>query len=86
MPLPERVVNEWTALTDATERRASRGVGPIALSAQTGPTPAMDARNYEWVGKLLQKNPKAVQHHVVQGGGDKRLVLTADTDRPNDSW
>jgi hypothetical protein len=46
---------------------------------QTGPTLEMAALNYEWLGTLLEKNPKAIRHHVVQGSGDKRLVLTADT-------
>jgi len=46
---------------------------------QTGPTLNINALNYDWLGKLLEKNPKAIRHHVVQVGGDKRLVLTADT-------
>jgi len=46
---------------------------------QTGPTLNMRALNYDWLGKLLDKNPKAIRHHVVEVGRDKRLVLTADT-------
>jgi len=46
---------------------------------QTGPTLSMNALNYDWLGKLLEKNPKAIRHHVVEVGRDKRLVLTADT-------
>lgn len=46
---------------------------------QTGPTLNMNALNYDWLGKLLEKNPKAIRHHVVEVGRDKRLVLTADT-------
>ena len=46
---------------------------------KTGPTLTMAALNYEWLEELVKKNPKAIRHHVVQIGKDKRLVLTADT-------
>ena len=46
---------------------------------QTGPTLRVTALNREWLGKLLEKNPKTIRHQVVEGGGYKRLVLTAET-------
>lgn len=49
------------------------------LYRETGPTLEMAALNCEWLGILLEQNPKAIRHQVVQGGGYKRLVLTADT-------
>jgi hypothetical protein len=38
--------------------------------------------DYEWLDKLLQKNPSALRHHRIRtgpGADDYRLVLTADT-------
>ena len=46
---------------------------------QTGPTLRVAALDREWLGKLLAKNPTAIRHQVVEGGGYQRLVLTADT-------
>jgi hypothetical protein len=46
---------------------------------RTSPTLEMIPLDYEWLGKLLEESPKAIRHHIVQGSGDKRLVLTADT-------
>jgi hypothetical protein len=35
--------------------------------------------DYDWLEKLLEKNPKAIRHHIIEDHGDGRLVLTADT-------
>jgi len=51
----------------------------LLLVLQTGPALRMAPLNYEWLGTLLEKKPKAIRHHVVQTSGDKQLVLTADT-------
>jgi len=46
---------------------------------QTSPTLELVPLDYDWLGGLLEKHPKAIRHHIVHAGGDKRLVLTADT-------
>jgi len=49
---------------------------------QTTPTLRMAVLDYEWLGQVLEKNPKAIRHHVVKTGEksqDRRIVLTADT-------
>jgi hypothetical protein len=46
---------------------------------KTGPTLEMVPLDYDWLRELLETNPKAIRHHIVHAGGDKRLVLTADT-------
>jgi hypothetical protein len=50
---------------------------------QIGPVLKTAKLNYDWLAKLLEKNPKAIRHMVLrekpgdeQGG---RAVLTADT-------
>ena len=44
-----------------------------------GPTLELVGLDYDWLGKLLEKNPKAIRHHIIEDHGDNRLVLTADT-------
>ena len=42
----------------------------------------MTPMNYEWLGKLLTDNPKALRHYVIrdpENPNSERLVLTADT-------
>jgi hypothetical protein len=50
---------------------------------RTGMTLEIASLNYDWLEKLLEKNPKAIRHIVVtdknDGRDDKRIVLTADT-------
>lgn len=49
---------------------------------QLKPTLRMAAMDYEWLGKLLEKNPDAVRHHLVVTDEDAKntqIVLTADT-------
>jgi hypothetical protein len=46
---------------------------------QTGPTLKLAALDYDWLRKLLEKKPGALDHLLVPEGTDKRLVLTADT-------
>jgi hypothetical protein len=47
--------------------------------------PVLEMRllNYDWLGKLIEKEPKAIRHVRVPGHGqkadDEMLVLTADT-------
>jgi hypothetical protein len=47
------------------------------------PTPRLAMLDYGWLAKLLEKNPKALRHHITQKAGETqdegRLVLTADT-------
>ena len=46
------------------------------------PTLKLENINYEWIGKLVEKNPKAIRHIIVTTGEkseNKQLVLTADT-------
>jgi len=49
-------------------------------------SPALELRllDYDWLGKLLEKNPKTIRHTVVpkpagESGDGGQLVLTADT-------
>jgi hypothetical protein len=49
---------------------------------QITPTLRMAILDYEWLGQVLEKNPKAIRHHVIKTGEksqDRRIVLTADT-------
>ena len=49
---------------------------------QTTPTIRMAPMDYEWLGEFLEKNPKAIRHHVISYGekeNDSRIILTADT-------
>lgn len=49
---------------------------------QTKPTLRMAAMDYDWLGKLLEKNPDAVRHHLVMTDDkteNRQIVLTADT-------
>jgi hypothetical protein len=55
----------------------------VSKVTQTGPALETANLNYDWLAKLLEKNPKAVRHMVLrekpgdeQGG---RVILTADT-------
>jgi len=46
------------------------------------PTLKMAFLNYDWLGKLVAENPKAIRHIFVKTGDkpeDRRLILTADT-------
>lgn len=46
------------------------------------PTLRMAPLNFKWLSELLEKDPKALRHHLTPEGGkpdDRRLVLTADT-------
>jgi hypothetical protein len=42
---------------------------------QTDPELQIAVCDYDWLGKFLQKNPKALGHHME----DENMVLTADT-------
>jgi len=42
---------------------------------QTDPELKIAVCDYDWLGKFLQKNPKALSHHLE----DENMVLTADT-------
>jgi hypothetical protein len=50
---------------------------------RTGATLEMASLNYDWLEKLLEKNPKAIRHMVLQKKNEQhqsdRIVLTADT-------
>jgi hypothetical protein len=49
---------------------------------QFTPTVRMALMDYDWLKELLEKEPKALRHHLVRGSDkpdDVRLVLTADT-------
>ena len=48
------------------------------------PSLEMHLLDYEWVGKLIEKQPKAIRHALITEAGDKSdenkgFVLTADT-------
>jgi hypothetical protein len=49
----------------------------------TGTTLEMAALNYDWLKKILERNPKAIRHLVIQEKNEQRqserIVLTADT-------
>src|SRR5258708_4799719 len=63
------------------------GVPPHYLLkiAQTKPTLQAAVIDYDWLSKLLEKNPEAVRHVLVRdnsgdaGNTNSRVVLTADT-------
>jgi hypothetical protein len=49
---------------------------------QLTPTLRMAALDYEWLSKLLEKDPAAVRHHLVvtdEKAQNPQIVLTADT-------
>ena len=50
--------------------------GHLLMSvAQIEPELKLAGCDYDWLGKFLQKNPKAIDHHLE----DERIILTADT-------
>jgi len=54
----------------------------VVRLVEVGTTMRMVPMNYEWLGELLEKNPKALRHHIICAEEKKehqRLVLTADT-------
>ena len=49
---------------------------------QLKPSLRMAALDYDWLAKLIEKNPKAIRHYLVANGEDSKnaqIVLTADT-------
>ena len=50
---------------------------------QTTPTARLATLKYDWLKEMLEKDPKALRHHVVDPGKkseDRYFALTADTD------
>ncbi len=57
-------------------------VHQVSKVAQTGPGLETANLNYDWLAKLLEKNPRAIRHMTLRDNpGDEhgRIVLTADT-------
>ena len=57
-------------------------VHQVSKVTQTGPVLETADLNYDWLKKLLEKNPKAIRHMVLRDPGEEkggRIVLTADT-------
>jgi len=57
-------------------------VHQVSKVTQLGPVLETANLNYDWLAKLLEKNPKAIRHMVLRDNpGDEhpRIVLTADT-------
>ena len=58
-------------------------VHEVSKVTRTGPTMETASLNYDWLAKLLEKNPREIRHMVLrekptdEKGG--RIVLTADT-------
>jgi hypothetical protein len=46
---------------------------------QIGPVLRMKELDLEWLSRLLEEEPKALQHTFVSEGQDQRLVVTAET-------
>lgn len=54
----------------------------VVRLVEVGTTMRMIPMSYEWLGELLEKNPKALRHHIIYADEKKehqRLILTADT-------
>jgi len=57
-------------------------VHQVSKVMQLGPTLETANLNYDWLAKLLEKNPRAIRHLLLRDNpGDEhgRIVLTADT-------
>jgi hypothetical protein len=57
-------------------------VHQVSKVTQTGPVLETANLNYDWLKKLLEKNPKAIRHMFLRDPGEEtggRIVLTAET-------
>ncbi|HLZ54392.1 MAG TPA: hypothetical protein VKS19_07950, partial [Verrucomicrobiae bacterium] len=57
-------------------------VHQVSKVMQNGPVLETANLNYDWLAKLLKKNPRAIRHMMLRDNpGDEhgRIVLTADT-------
>lgn len=57
-------------------------VHQVSKLTQIGPMVETANLNYDWLQKMLEKNPKVIRHMVVRDPGEEqggRIVLTADT-------
>ena len=57
-------------------------VHQVSKVMKIGPRIETANLNYDWLKKLLEKNPKAIRHMVLRDPGEEkngRIVLTADT-------
>jgi len=57
-------------------------VHQVSKVTQIGPVIETANLNYDWLAKLLEKNPKAIRHMVLRDPGEQqggRVILTADT-------
>jgi hypothetical protein len=79
-----RLKNQLFLDTCATNRTVEQiPVHQLQKVQRTASTFETTSLNYDWLAKLLEKNPKAIRHIVVtdknDNRDDKRIVLTADT-------